>query len=88
MEIDAIREQLAAAIAARLQKMREPAERVVVPQAEIAEELALTQPKVSQLLRADVTGFSIDRLIDIAGRVGLVVRVSVTRPYNRDGDEE
>jgi predicted XRE-type DNA-binding protein len=88
METEAIREQLAVAIAARLRKMHEPAERLVIPQSELAEELSLTQSKVSQLLRADTTGFSIDRLIDIAGRVGLVVRVSVTRPYTREVEEE
>ena len=29
-------------------------------------------------------GFSLDRLIDVAVRAGLSVRLSVTRPYKRD----
>ena len=29
-------------------------------------------------------GFSLDRLIDIAVRAGLSVRLSVARPYRRD----
>ena len=47
-------------------------------QMEAARRLGLPQPKVSQLARADVTGFSTDRLLRVLGRLGQDVEIVVT----------
>lgn len=57
-------------------------------QMEAAHLLDLPQPKVSQLTRADVTGFSTDRLLRVLGRLGQDVDIVVTpapvrRPIGR-----
>jgi predicted XRE-type DNA-binding protein len=57
-------------------------------QVEAARRLGLPQPKVSQLARADVTGFSTDRLLRVLGRLGQDVEIIVTptparRPIGR-----
>ncbi len=53
-------------------------------QKEVAAQLGLAQPQVSALMNKKGDGFSLDRLIDVAVRAGLSVRLSVTRPYKRD----
>ena len=53
-------------------------------QKEAALRLGLAQPQVSALINERSEGFSLDRLIDVAVRAGLSVRLSVTRPYRRD----
>ena len=53
-------------------------------QKEVATRLGLAQPQVSALMNEKGDGFSLDRLIDVAVRAGLSVRLSVTRPYKRD----
>lgn len=53
-------------------------------QKEAATQLGLAQPQVSALINERSVGFSLDRLIDVAVRAGLSVRLSVTRPYKRD----
>lgn len=80
---DTVRKQLAQAIAARLEHLR-TADDEERKQQELADEVGLTQSKVSQLLRADTTHFSLERLMDIAERLDLTVRATVTRPYARD----
>jgi predicted XRE-type DNA-binding protein len=80
---DTVRKQLAQAIAARLEHLR-TADDEERKQQELADQVGLTQSKVSQLLRADTTHFSLERLMDIAERLDLTVRATVTRPYARD----
>ena len=53
-------------------------------QKQVAALLGLAQPQVSALMNKKGDGFSLDRLIDVAVRAGLSVRLSVTRPYKRD----
>jgi predicted XRE-type DNA-binding protein len=53
-------------------------------QKEAAAQLGLAQPQISALMNQKSDGFSLDRLIDVAVRAGLSVRLSVTRPYKRD----
>ena len=53
-------------------------------QKEVAARLGLAQPQVSALMNKRSDGFSLDRLIDIAVRAGLSVRLSIARPYRRD----
>jgi predicted XRE-type DNA-binding protein len=53
-------------------------------QKEVAADLGLAQPQVSALMNRRGDGFSLDRLVDIAVRAGLSVRLSLARPYRRD----
>ncbi len=59
-----------------------------VTQSEAARLVGLPQPKISQLLRGDVTGFSTDRLLRVLNRLGQDVQIVVTpvpvrRPLGR-----
>jgi predicted XRE-type DNA-binding protein len=47
-------------------------------QAQAAERVGLDQPKVSQLMRGGLTGFSADRLFTILNRLGYNVEVRVS----------
>lgn len=42
-----------------------------------ADNLGLTQPRVSDLFRGKISKFSLDALVDIASKVGVHVRVEV-----------
>ena len=71
----------------RTQVLEAIAERLTqagLTQKEVATQLGLAQPQVSALMNEKSEGFSLDRLIDVAVRAGLSVRLSVTRPYKRD----
>ena len=70
-----LKRQLAKRIAAHVRRMG-------VTQEQAAGELDLTQPRLNALLKGRVELFSLDALVEIAGRVELTVRVTVTRPYN------
>jgi len=72
-----MRAQVLAAIAERLSQCG-------LTQKQAAAQLGLAQPQVSALMNEKSEGFSLDRLIDVAVRTGLTVRLSVTRPYKRD----
>ena len=72
-----MRAQVLSAIAERLAQLG-------LTQKEAALRLGLAQPQVSALINERSEGFSLDRLIDVAVRAGLSVRLSVTRPYRRD----
>lgn len=69
-----LRLQVAAALAQRLA-------RLATTQQEAAALLGVTQPQVSNLLNGRIDGYSLDRLVDLAARAGLNVRLSLTRPY-------
>src|SRR5437588_3172167 len=47
-------------------------------QAETAEAVGLDQPKVSNLLRGRLAGFSVDRLLNILNRLGHSVEVRIS----------
>lgn len=51
-----------------------------VTQAEAAKRLGITQPRLNDLVRGRIHKFSLDALMDLAGRVGLSVHVKVVRP--------
>lgn len=72
-----MRAQVLSAIAERLAQLG-------LTQKEAALRLGLAQPQVSALINERSEGFSLDRLIDVAVRAGLSVRLSVTRSYRRD----
>ncbi|RWN23699.1 MAG: XRE family transcriptional regulator [Mesorhizobium sp.] len=48
-----------------------------ITQAEAAERLGITQPRLSDLLRGRVANFSLDTLINLAARAGLAVRLDI-----------
>lgn len=72
-----MRAQVLSAIAERLAQLG-------LTQKEAALRLGLAQPQISALINERSEGFSLDRLIDVAVRAGLSVRLSVTRSYRRD----
>ena len=51
-----------------------------VTQSEAAERLAITQPRLNDLVRGRLDKFSLDALMNLAVRAGLSVRVKVVRP--------
>ena len=46
-------------------------------QAEAARRLGVTQPRLNDLLKGKIEKFSLDTLIDLAGRSGLRVRLDI-----------
>jgi predicted XRE-type DNA-binding protein len=46
-------------------------------QAEAAEFLGETQPRISNLMQGDISRFSVDKLINLLGKVGMEVRIEV-----------
>jgi len=46
-------------------------------QAEAARRLDVTQPRLNDLLRGRIEKFSLDALVQLAGRAGLVVRMEI-----------
>ena len=50
-----------------------------ITQAEAARRLDLTQPRLDDLLKGRVGKFSLDALINIAGKAGLAVRLEIDR---------
>jgi predicted XRE-type DNA-binding protein len=72
----------AASMKARAETMiaiREAVAEWGVTQAAAAKRLALTQPRMNDLLRGRINKFSLDTLIDLAMRAGLAVRVEVVK---------
>ena len=49
-----------------------------VPQSEAAARLGVTQPCLNDLVRARVGKFSLDTLVALAARAGLVVHMEIT----------
>ena len=49
-------------------------------QAEVARMLRVTQPRVSELMRGRLELFSIDTLVNMLARLGIVVRFSLKAP--------
>jgi predicted XRE-type DNA-binding protein len=60
--------------------LREVVEGWNLRQAAAAKRLGLTQPRLNDLLRGRIAKFSLDALMEIAGRAGLSVRVEIFRP--------
>ena len=59
-------------------KISQLIEKKGLPQAEIAKRTGLDQPKVSRLLRGQLSGFSADRLFAILNRLGHSVEVRIS----------
>jgi predicted XRE-type DNA-binding protein len=48
-----------------------------VIQTEAARRLGLTQPRLNHLMRGRIDKFSLEALIDVAGKAGLAVRLQI-----------
>jgi predicted XRE-type DNA-binding protein len=72
----ALRAQLADAILGRLAALG-------VNQTEAARLLGIAQPRLNLLVRGHGASFSLDTLANLAARLGLTVRVKLTRPSRR-----
>ena len=48
-----------------------------VTQKDAAARLGITQPRLNDLLRGRIANFSLDALVELAGRVGLSVRLDI-----------
>jgi predicted XRE-type DNA-binding protein len=48
-----------------------------LPQAQAAERLGITQPRLNDLLRGRIAKFSLDALVNLTARAGLVIRLDV-----------
>ena len=48
-------------------------------QSDAAKKLAITQPRLNDLLRGRIQKFSLEALMDVAGSAGLVVKVDVKK---------
>jgi predicted XRE-type DNA-binding protein len=70
------RSELAAEILRIVQKRR-------LTQAATAELLGIRQPKVSELLRGRLDGFSTDRLLRFIARLGYDVQIKLTKARSR-----
>lgn len=76
-------EPLKQQIAARLLEWAAPMENSGAAQIRIAELLQLTPQRWSALRHGRLDLFSLDGLVILAARAGLVVRLRATRPYAR-----
>ncbi len=59
--------------------MRSKIESWKVSQTEAARRLGLTQPRLNDLMRGRIDKFSLDALVNLAGRAGLVVRLQIRK---------
>jgi predicted XRE-type DNA-binding protein len=62
------------------EKIRQRIERLYLTRAEAAKLLGFSVAQISRLVN-DQDIFALDRLVDAASRIGLSVRITVTRPY-------
>jgi predicted XRE-type DNA-binding protein len=74
----ALKLQLLEAVQARIERVRA---KEGFTQAQAAEMLGMTQPRLSALVQGHLELFSLEALIDIASKLGLSVRLSIARPY-------
>ena len=77
--VRALRSSLIEAIAAHLERYTSED----TTQAELAERLGLSRPRLNRLLKGEVELFGLDSLAAIAARAGLSVRLTVARPYGK-----
>jgi predicted XRE-type DNA-binding protein len=73
-----LRTQMAEAIVERIDQAG------FATKAQAAEALGLTRARLDALRAGDVELISLDKLVDVADNLGLVVRVSVTRPWGQN----
>lgn len=80
----ALRKQTIKSINARLARIAEQGGGEVMRQAELAEVLGLSRPRLNLLLHGKAEAFNLESLLRIALGTGLNARISLTRPYNNE----
>jgi predicted XRE-type DNA-binding protein len=74
----ALKHHLMKAVQDRIERVRA---KEGLTQAQAAEMLGMTQPRLSALVQGHIELFSLEALIDIAAKLGLAVRLNIARPY-------
>ncbi len=59
--------------------LRQRVDRWDITQAEAARRLAITQPRLNDLMRGRIDNFSLDALVNLAKQAGLVVRLKIDK---------
>jgi predicted XRE-type DNA-binding protein len=67
--------------AALMRELEAYIEREGLTQAQAAERLGVTQPRISDLVRGKIDLFTIDALVNLLSRVGLAVQVAVREKH-------
>lgn len=73
-----LKQQLLKSVQIRIERVRA---KDGLTQAQAAEMLGMTQPRLSALVQGHLELFSLEALIDVAAKLGLNVRLSIARPY-------
>lgn len=79
-----LRKQAIAAIQSRLAHIAEQAGEESLTQTQLAQMLRLSRPRLNLLVNGRAAEFSLEALLRIALRMGLSVRLKLTRPYSAD----
>ena len=73
-----LKQELLKSVQIRIDRVRA---RKGLTQAQAAEMLGMTQPRLSALVQGHLELFSLEALIEVAAKLGLSVRRSISRPY-------
>jgi len=74
----ALKQELLKSVQGRIDRVRA---REGLTQAQAAEMLGMTQPRLSALVQGHLELFSLEALIEVAAKLGLTVRLNISRPY-------
>ena len=73
-----LKQELLKSVQSRIDRVRA---REGLTQAQAAEMLGMTQPRLSALVQGHLELFSLEALIEVAAKLGLSVRLNISRPY-------
>ena len=73
-----LKQELLKAVQARIDRVRA---KDGLTQAQAAQMLGMTQPRLSALVQGHLELFSLEALIEVASKLGLTVRLNISRPY-------
>jgi len=74
----ALKQELLKSVQGRIDRVRA---REGLTQAQAAEMLGMTQPRLSALVQGHLELLSLEALIEVAAKLGLTVRLNISRPY-------
>ena len=73
-----LKQELLKSVQSRIDRVRA---REGLTQAQAADMLGMTQPRLSALVQGHLELFSLEALIEVAAKLGLTVRLNISRPY-------
>ena len=73
-----LKQELLKAVQTRIDRVRA---KDGLTQAQAAQMLGMTQPRLSALVQGHLELFSLEALIEVASKLGLTVRLNISRPY-------